>query len=150
MSDARSVFAISSDVSSGTSTNKRHTKSLSLSHHAVVSFDDSSSLMGVERRHSMLFPVLSKLCIDGVTGGDLVVFEGVHVIDVDASIKVRVSKLSKVDLANCILDVLPIEGISGLRSRNHSCDTVNTSHFFLLLLIIKNNYKLTNLFYFIN
>ena len=89
--------------------------------------------MGVERLHLML--VLSKLCIDGVAGGDLVVFEGVHVIDVDASIKVRVSKLSEVNLADCILDVLPIKGISGLRSRKHSCDTVNTSHFFFYYLL---------------
>ena len=89
--------------------------------------------MGVERRHSML--VLSKLCIDGVTGGDLVVFEWVHVIDVDASIKVRVGKFSKVDLADCILDFLPVEGISGLRSRKQSCDSVNTSHFFFYYLL---------------
>ena len=79
--------------------------------------------------------VFSKLCIDGVAGGDLVVFEGVHVIDVNASIKVRVSKFSEVNLVDCILDVLPIEGISGLRSRKQSCDTVNTSHFFFYYLL---------------
>jgi len=45
LSDARSAIAVSSNVPSGSSTNKRHTKSLSLSHHAVMSFDDSGSLV---------------------------------------------------------------------------------------------------------
>ena len=62
---------------------------------------------------------------------ELEVLEGVHFIQINVAIEVGVGKLSEVDLANCILDVLPVEGIGGLCSNQHSCDTINTSHIFL-------------------
>ena len=83
--------------------------------------------MRVERLNLMF--VLSNFLIDMVACSNLKVFEGVHVIQVDASIKVIVSKFSEVNLADKVFNVGPFKGISGLRSRKHSSDTVNSSHF---------------------
>ena len=91
--------------------------------------------MRVERRNLMF--VLSDFLIDAVACSNLKVFEGVHVIQVDVSIKVVVSKFSEVNLADKVFNIGPFEGISGLRSRKHCCDTVNSSHFFFFILIIK-------------
>ena len=103
-----------------------------------MSFDDSRPLMRVERLNLML--VLGKFCIDSVACGDLEVFEGVHVINVNASIKVSVGKLTEVNLADCVFDIRPIESITSLSSCKHSCDAVNASHFFFYIYY-KNNYK---------
>ena len=90
--------------------------------------------MRVERLNLMF--VLSNLLIDTVARGNLKVFEGVHVVQVDVSIKVIVSKLSEINLADEVFNVGPFEGISGLRSRKHSCDTVNSSHFCSLIYLL--------------
>jgi len=82
--------------------------------------------MRVERLNLMF--VLTNFLIDVMACSNLKVFEGVHVIQVDASIKVIVSKFSKVNLADKVFNVGPFKGISGLRSRKHCSDTVNSSH----------------------
>ena len=68
--------------------------------------------MRVEWHYSMR--ILSKPLFHGVARGNLVVFEGVHFIQVNVSVKVLVGKLCEVDLADVVLDVGPFEGISGL------------------------------------
>jgi len=83
----------------------------------------------------VLVLVLLKFLIDGVASGNFVVFEGVHLIQVDVTVKILMSKLTEVNLADSVLDIRPFEGIGGLRSREHSCNSVNTSHFFFYYLL---------------
>ena len=90
---------------SGTGTNKWQTEALPSTHHAVMSLNDSRPLMRSERRHSLL--VLCQPLIHVVAGGDLEVREWVHVMKIHIAIEVVMGQLSKVDIANRVLDVGP-------------------------------------------